>query len=788
MTLLPPDRPSSEDRLLTDSHFSLESTQILETNSGGQTPSSSNPRTQVALEIWVGKTIGKYHIVEILGQGGMGIVLKGHDPLIDRYVAIKLLPAEFSTDGVALNRFLSEARAAGKLTHPNVVQIFDVGEINAEYYLVMEFVPGGSVAEQLQKRGPASVFEATRMISDACRGLGAAHAAGLVHRDIKPANLLRSSDGSVKVTDFGIVKETNSTTLQVTRAGVVVGTPYFMSPEQCEGRAVDARSDLYSLGASYYSILTGENPYSDSGSMMQVMFAHCNREPPDPRAINSSVPPACAEIIARAMAKSPANRYQSAAEMQADLQTLLGTLSGVTNHSLWDTQSTKNLRTLQTQSSTSIPNRRSFLIAAGLGGAAVLGGAGAWWLGSKRNDKPSATPLVPVADKSNPIPVGILHSLSGTMANSETAVVDATLFALEEIEKAGGLLGRSIKPIVIDCRSDPNRFATEAEKLITEKQVCTIFGGWTSSSRKMMKPVFEKYDHLLVYPLQYEGLETSPNIVYMGSAPNQQILPAVDWARKTLGKQRFFLIGSDYVFPRAAHAIIRDELAQGGGEVVGETFLKLGTPDVQDAIDAIKASQPDMILNCINGDTNVAFFTDLRTAGITPEVIPTMSFSVGEQELRGFDLSSMQGDYAAWTYFQSLKTPENRQFSELFLERYPQRVLSDPMESAYTGVKLWAQAVAEAEDLKPKTIRRAMLSQRMLAPSGEVRIESETQHCFKTPRIGQVSEDGQFQIVWEAPEPIAPQPFPKTRTAEEWKAFLHDLYSGWGDRWTAQLM
>ena len=300
-----------------------------------------------------------------------------------------------------------------------------------------------------------------------------------------------------------------------------------------------------------------------------------------------------------------------------------------------------------------------------------------------------------------------------------------------------------------------------------------------------MRPIFEKHDHLLIYPLQYEGLEISPSIIYMGATPAQQILPAIDWAANVLQKRRFFLVGSDYVFPRAAHAIIRDRLQELRVDVVGESYLPLGSPDVQAIVAAIEQAQPDIILNSINGDSNLAFFRGLRSAGIRPDTVPCLSFSVGEQELRSLDHSDVAGDYAAWTYFEAVATPANEEFVRRFHEKHPQRSLTDPMEAAYVGVKLWAAAANEAGSLEPQAIRRAMLNQRLDAPGGEVRIDPETQHCFKTPRIGQIQADGRFQIVWTSPEPVAPEPYPRTRTSEQWLALLHDLHAGWGKQWEA---
>ena len=234
------------------------------TTLGAARPPRSNP------EAWVGRRIGKYEITHLLGVGGMGVVLKGHDASIERDVAIKVLPAELSANQQALNRFLAEAKSAGKLNHPNTVTIYEIAQDGDHHFLVMEVVSGGSTEDHMEKSGAYSVSEATRIAIESCRGLAAAHKAGLVHRDIKPGNLLLAEDGTVKVSDFGLAKRTQSQDLQLTQAGQIVGTPYYMSPEQCESRDVDARSDVYSLGATYYGLLTGKSPYEDSGSVVQV--------------------------------------------------------------------------------------------------------------------------------------------------------------------------------------------------------------------------------------------------------------------------------------------------------------------------------------------------------------------------------------------------------------------------------------------------------------------------------------------------------------------------------------
>lgn len=386
------------------------------------------------------------------------------------------------------------------------------------------------------------------------------------------------------------------------------------------------------------------------------------------------------------------------------------------------------------------------------------------------------------------IKVGILHSLTGTMAVSERAVADATLLAIEEINAKGGILNRrKLLPVIADGSSDWPTFAREARRLIEEEHVEVVFGCWTSASRKTVRPIFEAADHLLFYPVQYEGLETSPNIFYTGASPNQQIIPSVKWACDKIGK-RFFLVGSDYVFPRTANAIIRDQVQALRGEIVGEAYIPLGGKKVKDIVDQIITARPDVILNTINGDSNVAFFAALREGGITPAQIPTISFSISENELQVMHAPSLAGDYATWNYFQALPTEENRKFIERFRARFgPSRVISDPMEAAYFGVYLWAQAAQEAGDPSPRATRVALRDQSLNAPEGTVITDPDTQHTWRNVRIGRIRPDGQFDIVWESGKPVRPVPYPIYRSPQQWEDFLQNLYKGWNGSWSAPL-
>lgn len=387
-------------------------------------------------------------------------------------------------------------------------------------------------------------------------------------------------------------------------------------------------------------------------------------------------------------------------------------------------------------------------------------------------------------DEKNPIKVGVLHSLSGTMSISESSVADATLLAIEEINERGGILGRKVIPVVVDGKSDWPTFAKEAENLIVKEKVSVVFGGWTSASRKTMKPIFEKYDHLLFYPVQYEGLEQSPNIVYTGAAPNQQVLPAVNWAFKNLGT-RFFLVGSDYVFPRSANAIIKDELKELGGQVIGEEYKILGETDFTEIVNKIVETKPDVILNTINGDSNVWFFKELRKRGITPQIIPTISFSIAEDEIRHMDVASMAGDYAAWNYFQSIGNQANAAFVTNFKKKYGEdRVTDDPIEAGYIGVYIFAKAVSKAGTDDTKAVHENIKGITFSAPEGIVGVNPENQHLTKTVRIGQILENGQFKIISSSEIPITPEPFPKFRSESEWNVFLDDMYQNWNQSWS----
>jgi urea transport system substrate-binding protein len=359
------------------------------------------------------------------------------------------------------------------------------------------------------------------------------------------------------------------------------------------------------------------------------------------------------------------------------------------------------------------------------------------------------------------IKVGILHSLSGTMAISEVTVRDAELLAIEEINAAGGVLGKKIEPVVEDGASDWPTFAEKATKLIAQDKVATVFGGWTSASRKAMLPVFEKRKGLLWYPVQYEGLESSPNIFYTGATTNQQIVPGLDYLKEE-GKKKIFLVGSDYVFPRTANKIIKAYAAANGMEVLGEEYTPLGHTEYSTLVNKVVQAKPDAVFNTLNGDSNVAFFKQLKSAGVTAEQMPVMSVSVAEEEVKGIGVDNIAGHLVAWNYYQTTDNPANKKFVDAFKAKYgADRPTSDPMEAGYNAVYLWAEAVKKAGSTDIEAVKKAAGGIALELPEGLVTIDGENQHMYKTARIGVIEPDGLIKEVWNSGEPIKPDPYLK---------------------------
>jgi len=379
--------------------------------------------------------------------------------------------------------------------------------------------------------------------------------------------------------------------------------------------------------------------------------------------------------------------------------------------------------------------------------------------------------------KEETIKVGILHSLSGTMAISETSLKDMALMTIDQINREGGLLGKKIEPIVVDPASNWPLFAEKARQLIQKDQVAAVFGCWTSVSRKSVLPVFEELNSLLFYPVQYEGEEASWNVFYTGAAPNQQAIPAVEYLMSAAGggAKRFVLLGTDYVYPRTTNKILRYFLKQKGipESAILEEYTPFGHADYQTIVARIKkfsAGGRTAVISTINGDSNVPFYKELANQKISADQIPVMAFSVGEEELRGLDTSTLVGHLASWNYFMSIDNAQNKKFvadwkSWVKKQNLPggdKRVTNDPMEATWIGIRMWAQAVMQAGTTNVDAVRQALGNQTVQAPSGFVaQMDAKNHHLHKPVLIGEIKPDGQFQIVWKSKGPVRAEPWSK---------------------------
>ena len=380
----------------------------------------------------------------------------------------------------------------------------------------------------------------------------------------------------------------------------------------------------------------------------------------------------------------------------------------------------------------------------------------------------------------SPIKVGVLHSLSGTMAISETTLKDTVLMLIEAQNEKGGLLGRPLEAVVVDPASDWPRFAEQARALLENEEVAAVFGCWTSVSRKSVLPVFEELNGLLFYPVQYEGEESSKNVFYTGAAPNQQAIPAVDYL-KTLGVERWVLAGTDYVYPRTTNKILEAYLkAAGVAEAdIMISYTPFGHSDWQSIVAEIKrfgsTGRKTAVVSTINGDANVPFYKELANQGVSAEDIPVVAFSVGEEELSGIDTAPLVGHLAAWNYFMSVEDPANDDFIDAWLDYIDDddRVTNDPMEAHYIGFNMWVEAVRKAGTTEPAAVQEAIIGVAVPNLSGGISTMMPNHHITKPVLIGEIQDDGQFQVVWSTPGTVV---------GDEWSDYLpgsRDLIADW---------
>lgn len=379
------------------------------------------------------------------------------------------------------------------------------------------------------------------------------------------------------------------------------------------------------------------------------------------------------------------------------------------------------------------------------------------------------------------IKVGVLHSLSGTMAISETTLKDTVLMMIEEQNKLGGLLGKKLEAVVVDPASNWPLFAEKTRELLAKDKVDVIFGCWTSVSRKSVLPVIEELNGLLFYPVQYEGEESSKNVFYTGAAPNQQAIPAVDYLMNDIGATRWVLLGTDYVYPRTTNKILEAYLKSKGvkDSDIMINYTPFGHSDWQGIVSEVKkfgsAGKKTAVVSTVNGDANIPFYKELGNQGISAEDIPVVAFSVGEEELSGFDTKPLVGHLAAWNYFQSIETEANSEFIASWKKyiKDDKRVTNDPMEATYIGFKMWAKAVEKVGTTKVDAVEQALIGVTVPNLTGGIAVMNPNHHLSKPVFIGEIQDDGQVEVVWQTPDTVR---------GDAWSDFLpssKNLMSDW---------
>src|SRR5262245_22441244 len=571
--------------------------------------------------------LAHYRVLRVLGAGGMGLVLEAEDTHLQRRVALKVIRPEMAADASLRQRFLREARAMAAIQNDHLVTIYQVGQDRDTPFLAMQYLQGETLQSRLQREGRLPLSDILRISIEIAEGLGTPHAPGFIHRGNKPANIFlataadsailgettprqtteNAQRATVKLLDFGLAVPVGKDG-QLTGSGRFLGTPLYMAPEQARGEAVNRRSDLFSLGAVLYEMAAGVSPFQASDPVA-IVIAVATEEPRPLAGYDSSLPAAFTELVHKLLSKLPDDRPASA-------QAVIAALQAIECNSAAPRGSVQQERHPDPQPMSSPPRalmppahngllgkkvqRSLLLLGSGLTMlVAFAAGLFMWTSPPREVRQENEHTTAPAAGE--PIRVGILHSLTGELAAGESSVVDATLLAIEGLNEKGGVLGRPILPVLADGRSDEDTFAQEATRLIVDEHVAVIVGCWTSACRKAIKPVIEKHNHLLFYPVYYEGLESSRHIVHTGGTPNQQIIPAVQWSYAFLGKRRFFLAGTDSVYPRTAHALVRERVRQLGGKIVGEEYVAPGATELTALVRKVVAAQPDLIVNSLNG-------------------------------------------------------------------------------------------------------------------------------------------------------------------------------------------
>jgi len=807
----------------------------LEKTKRSHPPNPNYPFLKPPLETDDLGSLGPYRILQVLGVGGMGVIFEAEDTSLHRRVALKVLRHDLANDLESRPRFLREARAVAAINSDHVVSIYQIVDGDPPY-LVMQLLSGESLQSRIEQLEPITLHEALMVARQTAEGLAAAHALGMIHRDIKPANLwlektpspegetsnvstlhmppsTRAKVGRVKILDFGLARRIAGET-SLTSTGFIVGTPNYMSPEQASGVEIDPRSDLFSLGAVLYTMLTGELPFPGS-SAMAVMMALANKIPPSANLKNPSIPTDVAAFVDRSLEKDPNKRPQSAREVITELDKFLTQPAGhsalliplptssntpvptpaqvetiLTDEGVTQPPPIQSISPDAGQSSSQPVHVRATLLWITFSLTLILLGLFIAGLFRKPQTTPDKDDNLPQAGSPEPIVVGVLHSHSGRLASIEKPIIDSTVLALDELNAGGGVLGRPLKIVSEDGKSDPDEFARGAEKLLKVDKAVVIFGCWTGTSRRAVRPIMEWNNGLLFFPGQSEGLEQSPRIVCLGPVPNQQLIPALDFLTDSLKRKRFVVVGSDSIFPRAVAQIVKDHLKTKGNRIesFNERFLPVASTSTFQFVRSLSFEKPDAIINALYGPANVSFFEDLRQEGLSPETTVTLSVSITQNEIKAMNPPALAGDYLAASYFQVVERAEGTAFANKMKRKYGREtIITDPMGAAYGSVNLWAKTVSQIGTADPTEVLKAIRGQEFEGPRGLVKIDPDNLHTWLPARVARIRADGELELI-NAPglnERIAPIIYPKTRTPEKWDEFVKGLNFKWEGKWQA---
>jgi urea transport system substrate-binding protein len=769
---------------------------------------------------------GRFVLRRILGRGGMGLVWLAWDERLERDVALKFLPEMVVLDAVAIADLKRETRRSLDLTHPHIVRIHDFVLDGQSAAIAMEYVDGPTLSA-LRLQRPEGVFSPDDLAGwfDQLSGaLEYAHdTVGIAHRDLKPANLLVNSRGQIKVTDFGISSSITDSVSRMSMRTGTSGSPPYMSPQQLLGEPPKVTDDIYSLGATLYELITSRPPFHRGAIYQQIKEV----VPPSMTERRSElglenaapIPDAWEQTVAACLAKDPAQRPQSVREMR---ERLSGTKTTATSSQPERPDSDNEARKSPIWTKPKIALAFVVLLLAALGGAG-------WWFGAEQprraqqarmaaepdqkekadaqsarladeerkaddviraaEDKRKAETaaamdaekvrvpsVLNTAGSPDTVKIGILHSLAGTMAISETSLRDILLFAVDEINASGGVLGKKLEPVVANGASNLPTFAEKMKRLLAEDKVSVVFGCWTSVSRKAVLPILEENNGLLFYPVSYEGEEQSRNIFYTAETINQTAIPAVDYLLDK-GYRKFYLLGTDYVYPQTVNLVLLEYLLSKGvpienigggirkdasGKVVSAgTFTPFGHTDYQQIVAEIKRfaawDGKTCVISTLNGDTNIPFFKEYAAAGLTAETLPVVSLSISEDDFRALPAEYMAGQLGCASYFQSLDSQANKDFVDNFQSwlRKTQvpgvlqndRVISSPMALSYTGVYLWKKAVERAGSFDVDKVRAELEAGIAFeGPGGLVKSQSNM-HLTKDVHVAESNADGQFKIL-----------------------------------------